>query len=159
MASHLVTINLTFIFLQLSNACIFNNPIFLRNKKSMDSKLLNYAKVPIPVLNNSSPHNYVIMPALLAHIDSPLNSGQFQQQASTSRHKTMKSNQNSLLFQNSHKTNRIDQYDANDLNDSHNNIDAGHNKHGMLQVSGHKTNFNRFFVDKKASFQNKPTKL
>ena len=40
----------------------------------MDSKLLNYAKSPIPVLNNSSPHNYVIMPALLAHIDSPISS-------------------------------------------------------------------------------------
>ena len=35
----------------------------------MDSKLLCYAKSPIPVINNSSPPNYVIMPALLAHLD------------------------------------------------------------------------------------------
>lgn len=31
-------------------------------------------KLTIPVLNNSLPHNYVIMPALLSHIDSPLSS-------------------------------------------------------------------------------------
>ena len=36
----------------------------------MDSKLLNYAKSPIPILNNSSPHNYAIMSALLSNIDS-----------------------------------------------------------------------------------------
>jgi hypothetical protein len=33
----------------------------------MDSKLLNYAKSPIPVLNSTSPRNYVIMSALLSH--------------------------------------------------------------------------------------------
>jgi hypothetical protein len=36
----------------------------------MDSRLLNYAKSPIPVLNSILPHSYVIMPALLANLDS-----------------------------------------------------------------------------------------
>lgn len=35
----------------------------------MDSKLLCYAKSPIPIFNSNSPPNYVIMPALLAHVD------------------------------------------------------------------------------------------
>ena len=35
----------------------------------MNSKSLCYAKSPIPILNSSSPPNYVIMPALLAHVD------------------------------------------------------------------------------------------
>ena len=38
----------------------------------MESKLYNYAKCSIPVLNNTSPNNYAIMSALLSHIDSPL---------------------------------------------------------------------------------------
>jgi hypothetical protein len=42
----------------------------------MDSRLLKWTqgKSPIPVLNALSPHNYVIMPALLATIDSPISS-------------------------------------------------------------------------------------
>jgi len=39
----------------------------------MDSKSLCYAKSPIPVFNSSSPPNYVIMPALLAHVDHTSN--------------------------------------------------------------------------------------
>ena len=42
--------------------------------RKMESKLMNYAKLPIPVLNSSSPPNYVIMPALLAHIDCEFSS-------------------------------------------------------------------------------------
>ena len=42
--------------------------------RKMESKLLNYAKLPIPVLNSSTPPNYVIMPALLAHIDCEFSS-------------------------------------------------------------------------------------
>lgn len=38
----------------------------------MESKLYNYAKCSVPVLNNASPNNYAIMSALLSHIDSPL---------------------------------------------------------------------------------------
>jgi hypothetical protein len=40
----------------------------------MDSKLLNYSKLQIPILNGLSSHNYVIMPALLSQIDSTLSS-------------------------------------------------------------------------------------
>ena len=38
----------------------------------MDSKLSNYSKLQIPVLNGVSSHNYVIMPALLSQIDSSI---------------------------------------------------------------------------------------
>ena len=38
----------------------------------MESKLYNYAKCSVPILNNASPNNYAIMSALLSHIDSPL---------------------------------------------------------------------------------------
>jgi hypothetical protein len=44
----------------------------------MDSKLLNYSKLQIPVLNGVSSHNYVIMPALLSQIDSTLSSSSSQ---------------------------------------------------------------------------------
>lgn len=52
----------------------------------MDSKLFNYAKSPIPVLNNSSPHNYTIMSALLSHIDSPLASSSIASSYSSNQH-------------------------------------------------------------------------
>ncbi|RNA09819.1 sorting nexin-14 isoform X1, partial [Brachionus plicatilis] len=56
----------------------FQYPIWNKHVPKMESKLYNYAKCSVPILNNTSPNNYTIMSALLSHIDSPLVSSNSQ---------------------------------------------------------------------------------
>jgi hypothetical protein len=54
-------------------------------------------KITIPILNSTSPHNYVIMPALLAHVDSSLSSTCFSPSQIRRHSNTTESNLRSSL--------------------------------------------------------------
>lgn len=104
----------------------------------MDSKLLNYAKLPIPVINNISPHNYVIMPALLAHIDRSESPPILQTQFQSTRQRISKQSIDSYLknnnkFMNSDYEERICHSDGPAHSRQLNNLCQ--DKDSMIQVS------------------------
>lgn len=106
----------------------------------MDSRLHNYAKLPIPVINNISPHNYVIMPALLAHIDRPVSPSILQTQFLTTKQRTGKQLSDSLSKNN--KLMNVDYEERIGHSDSHpsniqlNNINGNsQDKDSLMQVN------------------------
>lgn len=81
-------------------------------------------KLTIPILNSTSPHNYVIMPALLAHIDSPVSSKCFSSSRTQrqSTHNNSESHTGNSMFDTKTRRNS-NRKSSNSINSNSNNND------------------------------------